>query len=67
MCLAIPGQIKEILRAENYAIADFDGVKTKINIELIKPKIGDWIMVHAGFAIEIIDEEDATETLKLFK
>jgi hydrogenase expression/formation protein HypC len=57
MCLAIPGKIVEIDGEK--AIADFHGVKKEINITLVPVKIGDYVMVHAGFAIEKIYPEDS--------
>jgi len=57
MCLAIPGKIVEI-NGEN-AIADFRGIRKEINISLVSAKIGDYVMVHAGFAIEKVHPEDS--------
>jgi hydrogenase expression/formation protein HypC len=65
MCLAIPGKIKKLLPNSKYALVDFSGVENKVNIELIKGKINDWIIVHAGFAIEKLTSKDAQEILKL--
>ncbi len=67
MCLAIPGKIKKILPDSNYATVDFSGVENKINIELIKAKKNDWVIVHAGFAIQKLTEKNAQETLMLYK
>lgn len=66
MCLAMPMQIIEIKKER--AVIDMSGVKREISIQTLpnKPKIGDFVIVHAGFAIEIIDEQNARETLKLF-
>ncbi|MBU0636992.1 MAG: HypC/HybG/HupF family hydrogenase formation chaperone [Patescibacteria group bacterium] len=52
MCLAIPGKIIKINKEK--AIVDFNNIQKEINISLIKVKIGDYVIVHAGFAIEII-------------
>ena len=66
MCLAIPGKIVNI--EKEYAIVDYgDGTKRKVNLSLVDGKIGDYVLVHAGFAIEIIDEKEALETLNLFR
>lgn len=66
MCLAYPGKIIKI--KNNYAIVDFDGLTRKINIELIeKPKIGDFVNVHTGFAIQKMTQKDAKEVLKLYE
>ncbi len=50
------------------AIADFGGVKREIAISLLEDvKVGDYVIVHTGFAIETLDEEEAVETLRLWK
>ena len=66
MCLAIPSKIIEI----NYdtGIVDVEGVKKEVGLHLIDdPKVGDYVIVHAGFAISRIDENEALETLKIFQ
>ncbi len=68
MCLAIPGKIIDIDKNREHAIVDYgDGTKRKANITLVDVKIGDYVLVHAGFAIEILNEKEAQETLDLFK
>ena len=68
MCLAIPGKIVEIDKNKEHAIVDYgDGTKRKANITLVEAKKGDYVLVHAGFAIEILDEKEAKETLSLFR
>jgi hydrogenase expression/formation protein HypC len=63
MCLAIPGKV--ITKEESLADIDFGGVKRKVNIMLVPDiKPGDYCLVHAGFAIERIDEAYAMETKK---
>ena len=58
MCLAIPGKILEI--EDNSAIVDFDGIKQKIIIALIlNPEVGKFVIVHAGYAIEMMKEKYA--------
>lgn len=59
MCLAIPGKILKI--KDQLATVDFQGVQKEINISLVDVKIGDYVMVHAGFAIEKIDDEYVKE------
>ena len=64
MCLAFPGKIKKIT-GQN-AIVDFDGIEKKINISLVGDvKIGEFVIVHAGFAIEKVDEVAVGEIDKL--
>ena len=66
MCLAIPSKIVKI--EDNVATIDVDGVKRKASLLLIEnPEVGDYVIVHAGFAINKINEEDALESLKLLK
>jgi len=64
MCLAFPGKIIEII-SPTHAKVDFGGIFREVNIELVKPKIGDYVVVHAGFAIQIMTAKDAKETMKL--
>lgn len=59
MCLAIPGKILEI--DGEIAMADFNGIRKEVNVSLIDAAIGDYVVVHAGFAIEKTDEESAKE------
>jgi len=63
MCLAVPGKIVSI-DGEN-AVVDYGGVKKGANVSLIRAGVGDWILVHVGFAIQTVDEEIARETYRL--
>ena len=68
MCLGIPGKIIEIDSSSNILMAkiDFGGVIREVCIQAIPDaKIGDYTIVHAGFALNIISPEDAAETLRL--
>lgn len=68
MCLAIPGKIVDIDAEKERAVVDYgDGTKREANITLVEVKIGDYVLVHAGFAIQVLDEKDAEETLDLFR
>ena len=68
MCLAIPGKIVEIDKNKEHGIVDYgDGTKREVNVTLVEVKIGDYVLVHAGFAIQVLDEKDAKETLDLFR
>ena len=66
MCLGIPGRIAEIVDSEHHiATADVSGVKRKVSIGLLTPgevQVGDWVLIHVGFAISRIDEEEARRT-----
>ena len=73
MCLGIPGQITEITDIQNQlAIVNISGVKREINIACIvddrhpvESCVGDWVLVHVGFALNRLDESEAAETLKI--
>lgn len=64
MCLAIPSQIEEI--DGHRGIVDIDGVKKEISLFLLEDvRPGDWVIIHAGFAIHKIDASKALESLEL--
>jgi hydrogenase expression/formation protein HypC len=66
MCLAIPSKIIKI--ENSMAVIDVDGVKREASLLLLdEAGVGDYVIVHAGFAIHKIDEEAALETLKFLK
>jgi hydrogenase expression/formation protein HypC len=66
MCLAIPSKVVEI--KNNIATLDVDGVKREASLMLLEDaQIGDYVIVHAGFAIHKIDETAALETIKLLR
>ncbi len=65
MCLAVPMEIKEI--NDDMGKVESGGVSMDVGLSLITDvKIGDWVIVHAGFAISKLNKEDAMETLSLF-
>ncbi len=67
MCLAIPAQITEIDEG-NMATVNILGVTRAISIDLTPTaKIGDFVLVHAGFSIEVVSEEAANETLEIIR
>jgi hydrogenase expression/formation protein HypC len=67
MCLAVPGKIVKILN-ELTARVDLAGVERDVSLELVpEAGEGDYVLVHAGFAIQVIDEEEAQKSLELFK
>lgn len=66
MCLAIPMQIVEV-RADKTGLVDLDGARSDVNLSLVAdPAPGDYVIVHAGYAIEKLDATEADERLKLF-
>ena len=68
MCLAIPGKILQINEDGNSALVDFDGIQQNVIIALLaNPEIGNYVIVHAGYAIEQMNEEEAIEAINTFK
>ena len=72
MCLAIPGQVVEFLEGNNdqLALVDVVGVKRKINVGLMEGtplQIGDYVLIHVGFAMSKVDEREAAEALSMLE
>ena len=66
MCLAIPALVKSIEGQE--AVVEVGGVSRKASIMLTpEAKVGDYVLLHTGYVINVIDQEEAEETLKLFQ
>lgn len=65
MCLAIPAKVVKI----NGDVAEVDfgeGVLREVNVALVEAKVDEYVLVHAGYAIQVIDRKEAEETLKLW-
>ncbi len=71
MCLAIPGKIVEFVDMENHiAKVDVGGVRRNVNVGMLDAddmKLGDYVLIHVGFAMSKIDEAEAEETLRVLK
>ena len=69
MCLAIPGRVVEILDEENrLAKVDVSGVLRTVNVGLLDAASdGDWVLIHVGFALSKVDEQEAQATLALLQ
>ncbi len=71
MCLAIPGKIVEIVDEENsIAKVEVGGVKRNINIGMLgkdEARVGDYVLIHVGFAMSKVDEKEAEDTLRILK
>ncbi len=65
MCVAVPGKVLEI--NDNSAVVDINGTRLKADVTLIPARIGDYVLVHAGCALEVLKEETALEMIQLFK
>jgi hydrogenase expression/formation protein HypC len=65
MCLAIPAKVISV--EEDKAKVDFgQGVLREVNVTLVNAKVGDYVLVHAGYAIQVLDEKEALETIRLW-
>ena len=66
MCWSIPGKIVEIM--SNVALVEISGTKRKVALDLIEdPSVGEYVLVHAGYALQKVDEEKAAFTINFFK
>jgi hydrogenase expression/formation protein HypC len=67
MCLAVPAKIVR-LEAGGQGTASYMGSEVRANFSLVpQARPGDWVIIHAGFAISVVDEREAREVLRLFK
>jgi hydrogenase expression/formation protein HypC len=66
MCLAIPAKIMS-LQGEKAQVDFGQGVLRDVNVSLVEAKLGDYVLVHAGYAIQVLEEREALETLSLWK
>lgn len=62
MCLAVPARVVRI--SGNKALVDFGGIEREVKVDLVDASMGDYVIVHAGFAISVLSEDDAEESLK---
>ena len=65
MCLAIPGKIKKINKKAKIALVDFEGIEREVNVSLVEAGEGDYVIVHAGYAIQKLTNKDAKEVFLL--
>lgn len=66
MCLAVPARLLEI--KDTTGVAEFGGVRREISVLFVpEARVGDYVLVHAGSAIQTLDEAEAEETLRLFE
>jgi len=65
MCLAVPAKVLSV--EGNQAVVDFGGASRSVNITLVDVRPGEYVIVHAGFAISKMDEKEAQETLEVWR
>lgn len=67
MCLGIPGRVVELVDgfADQLALVDVEGARRRINVGMLEspPRPGEWILIHMGFAMEVIDAEEAEQAM----
>jgi hydrogenase expression/formation protein HypC len=66
MCLAIPGKVVAI-NGNMAKVVYGEGTAREVNISLVEAKVGDYVLVHAGYAIQILEEKEAKKTIRLWK
>ncbi len=67
MCLAVPVKVIEVIDSEN-AVIDLSGTKKTVNVELIEDvKVGDYVILHVGYALQKVDPDQAQKTLAMFR
>lgn len=69
MCLSIPSRVVQVDREEVTAVVDTMGVKRKVGIDFIADEVkeGDYVLIHIGYAMNIIDEEDALASIETYR
>ncbi|HBC86206.1 MAG TPA: hypothetical protein DCZ94_04555 [Lentisphaeria bacterium] len=68
MCLAVPMKLTKVASDKLSGSAEFDGIERDVNLSLIeKPRVGDYVIIHAGFAIEKFNAKEAKIQLELFR
>ncbi len=65
MCVAYPGRVVSI--DGNYGMVDFSGSQVRANLRLVPAKVGDYVLVHAGMAIQIVEKKEARDWAALFE
>jgi hydrogenase expression/formation protein HypC len=66
MCVAVPAEVLEI-KEGNVGLVDYGDLRQEIRLDLVDVKVGEFVLVHVGFAIQKLSREDALETREVFK
>ncbi|MBN1432804.1 MAG: HypC/HybG/HupF family hydrogenase formation chaperone [Methanomicrobiaceae archaeon] len=66
MCIAIPAEVLEI-KDGNVAVVDYGDLQQEVRIDLVDVEVGEFVLVHVGFAIQKLSREDALQTRQIFK
>ena len=66
MCVAVPAEVMEI-KDGNVGVVDYGDLKQEVRLDLVDVKVGEFVLVHVGFAIQRLSREDGLETREIFK
>ena len=66
MCIAVPAEVLEI-KEGNIGVVDYGDLKQEVRLDLVDVEVGEFVLVHVGFAIQKLSREDALETRELFR
>ena len=66
MCIAIPAEVIE-LKSNNVGVVDYGDLRQEVQLDLVDAKVGDFVLVHVGFAIQKLSREEALETREIFR
>jgi len=66
MCIAVPAEVLEI-KSGNIGVVDYGDLKQEVRLDLVDVEVGEFVLVHVGFAIQKLNREDALQTRELFK
>ena len=66
MCIAIPAEVVEI-RGDNIGLVDYGDLQQEVRLDLVDVTVGDFVLVHVGFAIQRLSREEGLETRELFR
>lgn len=66
MCIAIPAEVLEI-KDGNIGVVDYGDLKQEVRIDLVDVEVGEYVLVHVGFAIQKLSREEGLETLRIFE
>jgi hydrogenase expression/formation protein HypC len=66
MCIAIPAEVIE-MKGNNVALVDYGDLRQEVRVDLVDVKVGEFVLVHVGFAIQKLSREEALETREIFR
>jgi hydrogenase assembly chaperone HypC/HupF len=66
VCIAVPAEVLEI-REGNIGLVDYGELKQEVRLDLVDVKVGEYVLVHVGFAIQKLSREEGLETLEIFR